>query len=99
MPSHRESYGLVYIEAMAQGTIPIATDAPIQREMLDGGNAGILTHPTPSQIADDIAPWLNDHCAMRELALRSWRRCRKEFLPDVVAAKMFDVFTEAKNAA
>lgn len=40
MPSRFESYGLVYLEAMAAGCVVVARDGEPQREFLDYGRAG-----------------------------------------------------------
>ena len=40
MPSHFESYGLVYLEAMAAGCVVIARDGEPQREFMNYGHAG-----------------------------------------------------------
>src|SRR5271170_4287774 len=60
MPSRFESYGWVYLEAMAAGAIPVASDAPIQREILAGGRAGILTAPDAIKLEGALAPLLRD---------------------------------------
>jgi glycosyltransferase involved in cell wall biosynthesis len=96
MPSHFEGYGWAYLEAMAAGAIPVATDAPIQREILADGNAGVLTAPDPARLEADLLPLIDDRAAARELALRAWNRCRQNYLPESVAHRMFEVFNEAK---
>lgn len=51
MPSHIESFGLSYIEAMAHGCVTVARDFEPQREIVDYGRAGLLVKLD----ADDIA--------------------------------------------
>ena len=41
MPSRFESYGLVYLEAMAAGCVVVARDGEPQREFMDYGKAGL----------------------------------------------------------
>lgn len=45
MISQRESYGLVYIEAMANGCIVIARDYYPQKEIIENGKLGFLANP------------------------------------------------------
>lgn len=45
MISRRESYGLVYIEAMANGCIVIARDYYPQKEIIENGKLGFLAYP------------------------------------------------------
>ena len=42
MPSKYESYGLVYLEALANGCVTIARDEEPQRELMNYGQAGVL---------------------------------------------------------
>jgi glycosyltransferase involved in cell wall biosynthesis len=97
MPSHFEGYGWVYLEALAAGTIPVAGDAPVQREILDQGRAGILVAPDAERLRAALAGLLRDPNAMEALAHAGWRHCRDHFLPEKVAGRMRDVFAEARE--
>lgn len=95
MPSHYESFGLVYVEAMAQGTIPIAPNWEVQREIVDQGRAGILTSGDPH----DLVRWLQhlseDHDYRMQLAQRAWQRFHSHFTPQIVARKYCNLFHSA----
>ncbi|MBT9371842.1 glycosyltransferase family 4 protein [Rhizobium sp. CSW-27] len=70
MPSREESYGIVYIEALAAGAVPIAPDKPQQRMMLQDGDVGCLVASSP----DDIAHRLMQLCESHSLRLQMARR-------------------------
>ena len=97
VPSFRESYGMVFIEALAAGAAVVAPDAPIQRSML--GAAG--TYATPedvASIADALAGLVDDEVrAARVAAGRALYRAR--YAPDVVAAAFEDALREAVRDA
>ncbi len=97
MPSHHESYGWVYLEAMAAGTIPVASNAPIQREILADGRAGVLTAPNSDDLEKSLTPLLSNHQAMEALALQASKVCRETYLPGPVARRMLAIFEEARQ--
>jgi glycosyltransferase involved in cell wall biosynthesis len=95
MPSVLEQYGLVYIEAMARGTIPLASDSPVQRELLDEGHAGLLVERSAHAIAEAVAAGLEDQDSVRELARRGmnfWKGCHA---PEVIAAQFVSLASSA----
>jgi N-acetyl-alpha-D-glucosaminyl L-malate synthase BshA len=52
LPSHHESFGLVALEAMACGTVVIASSVGGTREVVDAGKSGFLCPPS------DVAAWI-----------------------------------------
>jgi glycosyltransferase involved in cell wall biosynthesis len=66
MPSREESYGIVYIEALAAGAVPMAPDKPQQRLLLRGGDIGALVDGS----VDDILTKLQELVFDRDLRLR-----------------------------
>ena len=54
MPSHIESFGLSYIEAMAHGCVTVARDFEPQREIVNYGQAGLLVKLDADDIADKL---------------------------------------------
>ena len=73
MPTQREAFGLVYLEAMAHGCAVIADNRFPRIETLESGEAGILVDPTdPIQIALSIKQLVLDP----QLAVRIACACR-----------------------
>jgi glycosyltransferase involved in cell wall biosynthesis len=92
MPSLFESYGLVYLEAMAQGTIPIVPDWEVQRELVDYGNAGIIFKSDSFEISQALQSLYNDIDLRRRLAFKAKERFEEHFAPAVVAKKFRSMF-------
>lgn len=92
MPSLFESYGLVYLEAMSQGTIPIVPDWEVQREIADYGRAGMITSGRPEDIAAKLEQLCDDDNFRHELSASALRRFRSRFAPGVVANQFGELF-------
>ena len=95
MPSFFESYGLVYLEAMAQGTIPVVPDWEVQRELVDYGKAGIIFKSDPVEISQALQNLYNDIDLRRRLAFGAKERFEQHFAPSVVAQKFSSMFRRA----
>ena len=95
MPSLFESYGLVYLEAMAQGTIPVVPDWEVQRELVDYGKAGIIFKSDPVEISQALQSLYNDIDLRRHLAFNARERFEQHFAPSVVAKKLSSMFQQA----
>lgn len=95
MPSQFESFGIVYLEAMAQGTIPVGPNWEAQREIVDDGKAGIIA----SGDVDDLAANLERLCEDAEfrisLATSARQRFETHFKPSIVAEKYSRLFHRA----
>jgi len=97
MPSLFESYGWVYLEAMAAGAIAMACDAPTQQEILANGDAGILVQPNAGAMTAALLKLLAHPEEMLPLALRGWGRVRDVYEPHHVAGRMKELGIEAKE--
>jgi glycosyltransferase involved in cell wall biosynthesis len=97
MPSLFESYGLVYLEAMAQGAIPVVPNWEVQREIVDYGNAGIVTSGDPAELALQLERLCDDKNLRIRLALAARQRFEEHFAPAVVAGKFSSMFHRALN--
>ncbi|MBW7881355.1 MAG: glycosyltransferase [Caldilineaceae bacterium] len=74
LPTQRDSYGFVFIEAMANGCAIIADNQDPRPEILAQGECGILTDTSPVAIAAAIKSLVSDMQAAKALALRALRR-------------------------
>lgn len=92
MPSHFESYGLVFLEAMAYGTIPVVPDWEAQREIVANGAAGIITTGDPKEIAFALERLCEDEVFRRVLSWNALRRFEQCFEPSLVGRKLHSLF-------
>lgn len=92
MPSFFESYGLIFLEAMAQATIPIVPNWEVQREIVDYGKAGVITNGEPLNIAQALELLLEDQDRRTELAINAKRRYQTHYAPEVVAERFRHMF-------
>jgi glycosyltransferase involved in cell wall biosynthesis len=97
MPSRFETFGWVYLEAMAAGAIALASDLPPQREILADGSAGLLSTPTEEAIADKLWPLLEAPETMLPLALAGQARVATEYDAYAVARKFQALGEEAQQ--
>ncbi len=91
MPSVREEYGFVYIEAMARGAIPLASDSPVQRDLLDEGRAGLLAERSAESIVEAIRPGIENPESAKSLAAQAFALWRNRYAPTVVAQQYADL--------
>ncbi|WP_454726785.1 MULTISPECIES: glycosyltransferase family 4 protein [Cupriavidus] len=92
MPSRFETYGLVYLEAMASGCAVISANWESQREIFDGGECGF---PTDSNV-NAIAAAIRNCCCTEiriEKSLNGIRKFSREYSPASVSARHYDVFS------
>jgi glycosyltransferase involved in cell wall biosynthesis len=69
MPSVREGFGIVYLEAMACGCVTIGTQGEGISDLIVSGKNGILVPPDdPEAIAREIAEYLENPAKMQEIA-------------------------------
>ena len=91
VPAVHESYGWVYIEAMAQGAIPVAHDSPVQRELLQNGEAGLLVDQTPDSITEALSRLVEMPIHARELAGRARLTWEHRFSPFAVSRQFAEL--------
>ena len=95
MPSRFESYGFVYLEAMSRGVVPVVPDWEVQREIVDGGECGMIVRCQPASIADAVRQLIVDDTLRQRLAMQTLRRFGNEYAPSVVADRYAALFGEA----
>ncbi len=80
MPTLEDTYGLVYVEAMASGCAVVADNSPIRREILDHGQAGLLSDPQdPDDIADKLLKLIRSPDSARDIAKRARQRFQEHY--------------------
>jgi glycosyltransferase involved in cell wall biosynthesis len=93
LPSRREGLSNALLEAMAVGIPCIANDIPPNREVLDGGNAGVLVPVGDCQALEgamrDIAA---DGALARRLGLNARERAAQCYSLKSVADRYIDLF-------
>jgi glycosyltransferase involved in cell wall biosynthesis len=92
VPRH-ESFGLVYVEAMAAGCAVIADDDLPRQEILEGGHCGRLVPArSPHAIAEALSGLVQDREGALTLALSGQRRAAQRYEPSRVAAEYARAF-------
>jgi glycosyltransferase involved in cell wall biosynthesis len=74
MPSRHEPFGIVYLEAMAAGVVPLATAAGGATDIVQDGETGLVVPPeTPAAITEALSGLATDRDRLRDLALGARR--------------------------
>ena len=85
LPSLRDSYGFVFLEAMSQGLPCIGADINGMPEMIDHGNTGyIVPRSSPGHIAEAVCKYYDDPANKLRMAEQSYKRVLEKFTWDVV---------------
>lgn len=99
LPSEYEAFGLVLLEALAQGTAVLASRVGGIPEVLDDGAAGLLTPPnSPDRLAEAIERLYTDADLRRKLASYGRERVVPRYDWDRVTARLRTVFEELRAA-
>ncbi len=87
-PSPYEAFGLVYLEAMACGTVPVACRAGGAPEVVREGETGVLVPPADAPaLAAAMARLLEDDIWRRRLATAARAEAAARFSLDAVVAR------------
>ena len=96
MPSRFESYGIVYIEAMANGAVPVVPNWEVQRELVANGNAGVIIDDlSPASVAKAVGCLIDNDKLRLNLAINAHERFVREYHPRVVAQRFVEMMLEA----
>lgn len=99
MPSRKEPFGMVTIEAMSMGCVPIAYDVPSgSTEIIENGKNGILVS------LGDIKGWAEqirnlhyDRRRLVELSYAAISRARRDFKAEVMVRNLATLLTDVSN--
>lgn len=92
MVPHTESFGIVYVEAMAAGCAVIADNDVPRQEILNHGDCGLLVEAgNIKSIANALTAAIEDRAASIDYALKGWHRAKERYQPENVA----DQYTQA----
>jgi glycosyltransferase involved in cell wall biosynthesis len=95
LPSRRESFGLVLVEAMAAGLPVVATSVGAIPEVIIDGETGILVPPeNPSALADAVNNLLGHPQMMKDMGARGRERVERHFTWARVAERVAASYRE-----
>ncbi|RVU83409.1 glycosyltransferase [Leucothrix sargassi] len=87
MPSREESFGIVYIEAMAAGAVPVACNKPQQQHLLLNGEIGKLVESSVADISQTLKALIFDSSTRRDMALKGLKSFRDNYYKKSALAK------------
>lgn len=89
MPTHHESYGHVFIEAMGSSCAVIADHHDPRTEILDGGKIGQLVQPgNHAELETAILRYLQDRTLLENHAKLSFEKFNREYAYEIVVEKL-----------
>lgn len=95
MPSREESYGLVFVEAMAAGAVPIAPAREPQISLLGNGSRGVLCDVSSEGVFAALLGLIENRQGREEMALNGLDEFRDTLSPDSVLAQYEQAFVRA----
>lgn len=98
LPTKRDTYGIVFIEAMSKGCAIIADDDLPRLEFVGGNQSGICVNPEKvDQIRWAIEKMVLDDEFRNSCMKNSLNAFKNQFAPDVVAKRHQEIFEEVIN--
>jgi glycosyltransferase involved in cell wall biosynthesis len=95
VPSYREAFGLVAVEAMAAGKPLIASRVGGLEEIVVDGDTGLLVEPgDPGALAQAVSEVLGDPTKATALAQRGQQRFREHFTLEAMVQRWVDCYQE-----
>lgn len=99
LPSWREGFGIVYLEAMALGRPVVGCRGQGISDVIEDGVNGLLVDlRNPDGLAMALRRLLDDPAAAREMGERAAALVREKYTWDASAAKVHEVYREAVQA-
>jgi glycosyltransferase involved in cell wall biosynthesis len=98
LPSVREQFGAVIVEAMACGLPPVAIDAWGPAEIVDDGNTGWLVPPDDEDaLADALVEAVNDPDERRRRGERAYDTARARYSWPALARGLAHIYDEVRE--
>jgi hypothetical protein len=96
MPTRKESFGMVTIEAMSMGCVPIAYDIPSgSTEIIERGKSGLLVPLGDIDAwAEHIRALHHDRERLADLSAHAILRARTQFNAEVMAGNMAEFLAD-----
>jgi glycosyltransferase involved in cell wall biosynthesis len=76
LTSTKESFGLVFIEAMTKGVPIVSVDIPAVRNVVENGVNGILAEQNPESVADAVRAVLTDSARYEQMSKNNLAKAR-----------------------
>ena len=97
VPSHDESFGIVYAEAMAHAKPVVALDIPPINEIVVHGDTGLLIPPgRPDLLAGALDELLRDPEKRRRMGKKGYERFRERFEENKVMETVLALYTTVR---
>ncbi|MEN6606120.1 MAG: glycosyltransferase family 4 protein, partial [Bryobacteraceae bacterium] len=94
-PSRYESFGLIFVEAMARGKAVVGTTAGGIPEVIQDGETGLLVAPDdPAALSEAIVSLLRDDEYRERLGRAGYGRYHSEFTAWRMAGRMLAIYRE-----
>jgi len=90
LATKNETFGLVIIESMANGTPVVATDRGGPLEIIDDGVDGLLYNGSSDDLSEKIRLLYTEKNFKKKLALNSLQKVMKKFNEDVQLEKLYN---------
>src|SRR5690606_14889810 len=89
LPSHREAFGEVFIEAMSFGLPCIGSNAGVMPELIEGNNAGFVVKPgDQDELAKLILDLINSENELRTLGYNGLNAVDSEYQWSTVTSRI-----------
>jgi glycosyltransferase involved in cell wall biosynthesis len=100
LPSYREGFGNVLLEASAMGLPVIASDIPGCRDAVVHGETGFLVPPKqPEKLAATLGALISDEALRKRLGRQGRQRAVKDFAPEQIWRALLALYQDDLRAA
>ena len=93
-PSTTETFGLVTLEAMASGVIPVAAKMGGATEIIEEGISGLFAKPLDGADLAQKVEWLLDHPNVRQTMSQQAHRRAQEYRWESILSRLFTTYED-----